>query len=196
MKTISKLKYVVLVVISVFAFSCEGEDGDQGLQGPVGEKGEEGLQGPAGEKGEEGNANVIASDWISWSPASGANGDNIDLNDESITQEVLDSSLIMVYGGLSDKIRVLPFQEITSTTNSISYKYTVSVGKIRVNVKNSEFGVNFPLNFFINKFRFVIIPSSNSTTTASAKVINSSLEEKGVDYSDYEQVVTHFGLED
>lgn len=54
MKTISKIKYVVLLVVTVMAFSCSPEDGAVGPAGPQGEQGIQGEQGPQGAQGEPG----------------------------------------------------------------------------------------------------------------------------------------------
>ena len=83
----------------------EGEQGIQGEQGPQGQAGPQGEPGQDGNDGQDGNANVIASTWI---PTVFGTAEvlesSFDVVDEKITQEILDSALILAYGKSSTGI--------------------------------------------------------------------------------------------
>lgn len=86
----------------VLFLSCSAEDGQDGAIGP---QGEQGPTGPQGEQGETGAANVMYSDWITvpgsaWNPSSGISTRirTATISAPEITQEYLDTGVILVYG--------------------------------------------------------------------------------------------------
>lgn len=97
---------MLLAVITLSIFSCEGPAGDigpSGAQGVAGQAGPAGADGSQGEKGDPGNANVVYSEWVS--PAWEADGNNSNLTYYSwekqfanvLTQEILDQGLVYIY---------------------------------------------------------------------------------------------------
>lgn len=82
------------------AFSCSPEDGAVGPAGPQGEQGEPGQDGADGQDGQDGNANVIASEWIpsELEQSTPVVSTTFTIADDRITQQLIDSALIMVYG--------------------------------------------------------------------------------------------------
>ena len=165
MKFTSKLFMVLLT--TVFFIACSGEDGVDGINGlngidgadgADGADGTDGADGAQGEQGETGTANVIFSDWIDsefeTNIASSAAG--IDLEAESLTQEIIDQGTVLVYG----RNIVLPSNEIFPLPQIISndnHGFRISeVGSIRLTIVSLSGGAIGSRIF--EDYRYVLIP--------------------------------------
>jgi hypothetical protein len=197
MKT--KLSLIAMIAISVIFTSCEGPEGPQG---PAGAKGDTGAQGQPGAAGATGTANVIYSGWLNL-PAKyttrSASAKQYDLAAASITKEVIDNAAILAYGRETPTSLITLLStaySLSTTTNGITTitgtyesKVFLGVGQIRYaelwtfggTVSRSWYDKEKPL---FEQIRYVIIPGGTK-----ARV-------KGLDYSNYEAVKAHYGLED
>ncbi|WP_298532990.1 hypothetical protein [uncultured Algibacter sp.] len=114
MKTVlSKMKYILLALVVVLAFSCSAEDGapgeqgPQGVQGPQGPQGEQGEQGPAGESGEGSGAVTVLLENQTLSP--GVNEFSV----PELTQDIFDNGLVYAYVTADPTVWfALPFSDI------------------------------------------------------------------------------------
>ncbi|MDB2606263.1 collagen-like protein [Zobellia sp.] len=212
----SKIIILLLAVLTIAACSKDGEVGPTGAQGTQGEQGPVGPQGPAGEDGEsqgvpgeqgeqgepgqdgvdgedgeDGNANVIASEWIASELElnDAALDSSFTIEDDQITQPIIDRALIMVYGdGKSNLAYPLP-----ETYLNQHYAFYVTLGGLTIFGQSTD-GVATTFNGH-NNFRYIIIPSNSSTGKYSKESILNDLKDKGVDINDYRQVADYFGLE-
>lgn len=180
METILKICTIGLALCTLMMTSCTKEEGPIGPTGPQGEQGLQGEQGPQGEQGvpgeqgATGNANVIALDWFTPSEylLSERFGISYFEHDEAIpeiTQEVLDTGVILTYAKLNfyessfwptDQVGTLPLS-LHYIATSIEYvdhwRAAATVGNLKVGISN-----NANLYTFIpsgNEFRCVIIPN-------------------------------------
>jgi hypothetical protein len=179
--SISKIKYVVLAFLVAFSFSCSTEDG------------EDGAPGPAGPAGTDGNANVIVKTVVpdpgpslSWTAGTylGQTSNMFEISDMDITQDVLDSSIILVQFQL--------FGEDIWYPMTYSYVYSGGVGGEIVtftyglnNLTIYAFSDSGALNAGITKVKYFIIDSSNNRI-------------QNIDYTkmSYEELIEHFNIKD
>jgi hypothetical protein len=215
---ILKTKYVLLVLVIVFTFSCS-EDGAVGPQGSTGKDGQNGTNGLDGQDGtngvdgQDGNANVMASDWFkpsSYILSTGFGGINLLEHDQAapeITQEIIDTGVVLVYGKLNgyissvwptDQVSLLPITLTYSVSpaNIDTFTALLSVGNIKIRFTNnnntySSLGTN-------HFFRYVVIPSSGSSSGRIADFSRKSLEDDlandGVDINNYTEVLAYYGM--
>lgn len=200
---------VILVITVLVSMGCEGPEGPtgpqgpQGESGPVGPEGPEGPEGPPGEDGEDGNANVIYSDWFTandaggWSQEEGF-GDMVtiyfDFSAPEISQEVLDTGTILVYGKLigyvssiwgDDEVSLLPIVVMYTQSGDTfidNWDFRSTLQNIRITFQNNQ-------NFYsaggistVHSFRYIIIPAN---VPAKMNV---------PDYSNYYETVEFYGL--
>ena len=179
--------------------ACAGKDGAAGATGP---QGAQGPQGPAGA------ANVIYSAWFtppSYTVNTVSGLKNFDAVQPApkITQAVLDSGVVLVYGRLSgyipqlwptNQVGQLPilinFTSGTSTLTDTWSAYT-TVGSLRINMVNSA-NIYSGLNP-VDSFRYVIIPpgvpASSDRGTAGSVFTREQLRAMS-----YDQVVRVFHI--
>ncbi len=217
MKQSLKLIGFAIMALSLTLSSCgkdgeDGEDGAMGLQGEQGiagingtngtdgedgENGIDGTNGTDGEDGEDGNANVTSTIY----DLSSNSGTSYRIGTSSLTAENVENGVVLAYIRVSNEWYQVPNQNILTNSLSIidisSYFSPISGG-------NSYF---FNLIFLrdgtpiatnagdFNELRLVFIPSSTSTTGKSSNYNTlDALYEKGIDPTDYYQVMKHFNL--
>jgi len=188
--TISKLMYVFfLIVIATFA-SCKGEMGPAGPAGPAGADGTNGVDGT---DGQDGNANVTASAWITptWSATNTTYG-SFDFADAAITSDIMNTGVVLSYTdwtGLGQFIYALPYT--FQDEGTVSVNFNMQDGQIK-------WWFSADHNYTPNagaKFRYVLIPSSNTDKSANPQQeILYNLDKAGVDINNYYQVMDYFGL--
>lgn len=197
-----------MALVMVFVFSC-AEDGEVG---PQGTSGTDGVDGTNGTDGQDGNANVMSSDWFTppiYTLTSGFEGINLlDHNQAAtgITQEIIDTGVVLVYGKLNaystgiwpaNQVALMPITLIYGNIPEIdTWTAMLSVGNIRIRFINSN---NRYISVFpTHQFRYVIIPSTGSSSGRIADFSRESLEDEladvGVDINSYDQVAEYYGL--
>lgn len=193
MKVKNLLIKTASVLLLFFLIGCEG---DEGPQGPKGDTGANGEVGPMGATGATGTANVKFTDWLSVEPSSllptakvGAFSNGI------ITSKDLDEGVVLVYGQASRDTNLKVLLPFTFHNRDVTPNYAIST-EIIFKSGGFEMHENYltpgtpnavwaaTKTFFINKIRIVIIPGG-----VKARV-------KGLDYSNYDAVKAHYGLED
>ena len=125
------LVVVALFIISLLNFSCsKPENGTNGANG---------LDGKNGTNGVVGSANVIYSDWISFSTSS------IQIN-ANISQDILDKGLVIMYVNQSgNEIYQLPYND-TINNKIINSSYKINLIEVSKNYSG------------VAKIRYLIIP--------------------------------------
>ncbi|WP_273568793.1 hypothetical protein [Maribacter halichondriae] len=191
MKIAKRLFSVLFIACLITACSKDGNDGAIGPQGPQGEQGPAGPQGSDGADGETGTANVIFSPWITsgFNEPIATENANFSIDAPEITQEVIDSGAILVYGRDSDgQVFALPVT-LHNTSTDESYHFTFDdPGSLEISV--SEINGDDLDNLFIDDaFRYVIIPGGNPTSGKAASSINYYK-------MTYEELAAHFGIQD
>lgn len=185
MKTMTNLvRLITVVMLSIFIFSCEGEDG---AVGPQGEQGPQGDQGPQGEQGEPGTANVMYSDWI----GSGFENDITDgfdafnIDAPEITQEILDTGTILVYArSTTNTIYQVPVTFYGFLNENYFFR-VINAGTLNIGVEGV--GINDIGEPFLNDvFRYIIIPGGVA--------INSSRSSEDLKHMSYKEITTLFNI--
>jgi len=195
MKTsISKLKYLFIIIVIAGLASCKGEIG------PPGADGIDGVDGVDGVDGEDGNANVISSGWLEYdvavwtdvTPEFGIDYRNYPITVPAITQNIVDNGVVLVYSRFvitSTQTYMLPFTDnITGADpagQTISFRFELN--DLTLKMRN-VIGTGDPGTFGgpgIAEFRYIIIPSNTSDKT------------QNIDFSEmsYEEVINYFGLD-
>lgn len=175
------LKIGKLLLLSLFLFSCSGEDGDTGPIGPQGQQGPQGDQGPQGEQGDQGDpgsANVIYSEWfqrdflVDAAAESNIMGLSV-LNDSEFNP---DTDLVLVYGrkttGSNEAnygVYILPY--ILYSQNEYYgfglFDITGGTGiQIRVNTTNGSTN----LFTFFDDFRYIVVPGGQLASKGESKI--------------------------
>ena len=204
-------KFVLLALVMVFAFSC-AEDGAVGPQGPAGQNGADGQDGTNGIDGQDGNANVLASDWFkpsSYTLSTGFGGINLLDHDEAateITQDIIDTGVVLVYGKLQYNTIIWPLNQVALMPITLTYNVSpadidtwtaiLSVGNIKIRfINNNNRYTELPS---VHQFRYVVIPSSGSTSGRIADFSRKSLEDDlanaGVDINNFDEVADYYGI--
>ncbi len=109
-----------LIVILAFT-SCKKE-------GPVGPSGPAGTQGQAGTDGVDGSVDIVYSDWLALDLLSGIYAEvwNAKIEDERITQDILDKGVIKMYVSANTYVYEIP----NALFGDLYTRY--SVGKIEI----------------------------------------------------------------
>jgi hypothetical protein len=169
--------FLAVVIATLLFTQCQ--KGDTGPQGPQGPKGPVGPQGPTG------TANVIYSQWFepSWldDTLSGIHEIYADVKAPSLTQPVLDSGAVIVFGnlfGYFDPNKWPVVQEtgaqlpitltyiLSGTTMTDTWSASFALDTIRISfVNDHNIYASLPSNGF--KFRYVIIPAGVAGTSAN-----------------------------
>ena len=187
MKTISKIKYVLFLIVIVGFVSCKGEIG------PIGPDGTDGTNGIDGVDGEDGNANVISSDWITptWTGMPSSTG-QYDYFTDDISSEIMNTGVILSYcDWMGDASSIYPIPFTYGTSNLTMYNYSLYVGKIRWWF-NAQTNITPPSAM---RFRYVIIPAPVTKTVNPQQAIYDDLENAGVDINNYYEVMDYYGLD-
>ena len=173
MKTLKFLSYTVFVLfLSIAITSCSGDDGATGPAGPAGADGADGI---------DGNANVIASDWFNatWPTNTSATYATFTHDAPELTQDILDSGVILVYMKTSNAVYPLPISFI-GDSNPKEYDFWANLGSIRIWF-TAESAIT-PSS--TKQFRYVIIPSNNTAARGTSTV----------DVNDYYAVCEYYGI--
>ncbi len=168
-KTIFKTAVVLLTAI--MTISCS-KDGATGATGPAGANGTNGTNG---------NANVIGTadftevptDWIT----DPSNTKYVNLTLNSITQNIVDKGIVMVYKKSGSNYYALP-----RSLNGIEYNFNFGLNFIQILLSYSD-SSSFTINSNII-FRVVVISPSNKATNPNTN------------WNDYEQVKEALHLKD
>ncbi|MFC5196480.1 hypothetical protein ACFPH8_14155 [Bizionia hallyeonensis] len=185
----SKYNYFLMAFLVAFSFSCSPEDGNDGAVGPAG---------PAGANGQDGNANVISSGWVeydesNWSALTSEFGIEYryyPLSVSTITQDIVDDGMVLVYNRFvisNTPASMLPYSgNITGGEQQLSFE--INPNTLTIKMKNVS-GSGDPDTFGgpgVAEYRYIIVPSNNTGKM------------KNTDFSKmtYEEVMSHFGLEE
>ncbi len=204
----SKLKYLFLIMVSVLAFACDGEDG---AQGPIGPAGPQGQQGPAGQDGtngtdgqdgvngtdgadgQDGNANVIASDWLTL-PASFTTPNIFfavaNFTDPNITPATVSSSAVLAYGRDTGngEVRSIPFVLLNESYTFSLIPDTNEISFLAASTDSTQ--ETFDL---FDEVRYVIIPQGSASASRGETLKN--LKDSGIDVSNYYHVMDYLGFD-
>lgn len=208
-----KLKFILpltaLLTASMILFSCEGDTGPEGPQGPKGDTGEQGPPGPTGATGSQGpagatgatgpqgpagTANVIYSAWTAFPAAASqlttsafsVNYRYFSVSSSRFSQAVLDNGLVLVYikfAGTTGIATLLPYY---SPSGENQYEPILSAGKLDIRWYKPNSMSTAPATLpTSNQYRYIIIPGGTAVRRNAA-----------VDYSDYEAVKKYYNLSD
>ena len=180
---------VIALTFSIISCKKTGPEGPPGIAGPQGPPGGSGAIGPTGPTGPAGTANVVYSNWFSFTAAEWGDTTMYSLdykraikNIVSLTQAVFDNGVVLAYVRFSlpnTNVNLLPFILYYSNTTSYeNHNAIVNVGKLIYTFQNVVSGtiVNYtPLN----QYRFIIIPggvlggrTANGTATYNGYTIS------------------------
>lgn len=208
MKNVKRnLKIVSFLLTFVLLVSCTGDDGADGIDGV---NGTDGVNGADGADGVDGDSNVMYSEWFkpsSYTLSDGFGGiKQFDHNEAAseITQDILDTGVVLVYGDLTGygttiwpvgNVSLLPVTVTYSTnpTQIDTWTALLSVGNINIRMINNNNALSTLSTS--HKFRYIIIPSSNSLSkSAGYKSITNELTAAGVDINNYDEVLSYYGI--
>ena len=188
--TISKFKYLFIMIVIAGLASCKGEIG------PIG---------PDGTDGTDGNANVttisiLASD-MTWTPGGdylGREAEVFTLDTIAVNQDIIDHGAVLGYCHLLftsyDEWLVLPFHWEGTSGNTSNVVYTFNLNEINLYAYITSSGWN--PNGLIPEYRFILITDDTiSKSISSEQGILNKLENAGVDVNDYYQVMDYYNLE-
>ena len=204
MKQSLKLIGFAIMALSLTLSSCgkdgeDGEDGAMGLQGEQGiagidgTNGQDGADGANGTDGEDGNANVSAFKY----DITEASGISHQLNNTTPASFVEDGA-VLSYVRAGDTWYYVPNQRIF--TNGFAL---IDIGSEFVPNGNTSY--YFKLNFLrdgepiiigagdLDELRLVVMSPSNTGKSSKYNTLD-ALYEKGIDPTDYYQVMKHFNL--
>lgn len=175
MKGSERLRALIFCLVTLTA-ACKGPTGPQGLQG---------VQGTQGTQGQPGDANVQYSPWFTpaaWTVDTifGVFNFNYVRVDSSITQAVLDSGAVLVFGKLdgytpaiwpADQVAKLPIvvtYMLSSTMYTDTWSGLATPDTLRLNFVNNQNLYGSISN--AHKFRYVIIPGGVALSASSERV--------------------------
>lgn len=177
MKSLSNYTTLFCLALLLSFTACEGPQGDPGP------KGDPGATGP------EGSANVIYGGWVDMSNASfwsrNGTGFSASYAAPSITQEILDKALILVYGRQDGRVILLPYYHnplITIKSHAILQRIVLQL-HIDESAGITTFGPILLTG--MTHYRYVVVPGSVAGGRKAA-----------VDYSSYEEVKKAYNLPD
>ena len=200
MKTmkISTNLVALLFLLSIAFSSCEGPEGPVG---PQGAQGPAGPAGPTGPQGPNGNANVtiiqLAADTITWQAGNyfGRAANTFIINDNMVSQDIIDHGTVLGYGFLSGVWFPMPFIWEGSGGSSTQYlTFTYVLNEIRLYAYETS-GVLNPTN--VQEYRFMLITDNTVTSgrVAAGVSVMDELKNAGVDVNDYYAVCAYYGIE-
>lgn len=174
---------IASLLVMLAGSACAGDAGPAGPQGPEGPEGPEGAQGPVG------SPNVIYSDWFtpqSW-PSSEAFGRTVFSHEESvpaITQEILDSGLVLVYGKLNGYASsIWPTDRISQLPITVQYEQggsQIDVWSANLHPDILEITFTNNVDTYANissnhQFRYVIVPGGTPVESAAAGAVQADM---------------------
>ncbi len=180
-------KLFLMALVAVFALSCSGEDGNDGAPGE---------KEPAGTDGANGNANVSFLTY----DISSVNGTYHDQFVPEITANVLENDVILGYVVPSNNTS-LPLPAIGDYLD-FSIAVFISSENYSLDFVDRFDGSSYNINAGdLNELKVVIIESTSNTSGRSATSGSTSkenivleLKNANVDISDYDAVLTYYGL--
>ncbi|WP_342085478.1 collagen-like triple helix repeat-containing protein [Dyadobacter sp. OTU695] len=179
--------WILLLICTVIA--CKGPDGDTGPAGPQGPQGPAGQNGAAGPAGPKGAANLIVSPWLkvpntAWQRNQDSTYFLVTHTDNTITQAILDSALVMAYYRNEGRTNVV--FSLPSTNEELTLGYFMQV-------QNQTGTMNFDLTYYAPRaapidfdleFRWIIVPPDRRGRVNVA------------DFKDYALIKQQYGLTD
>lgn len=198
-KSISKLKYLVGLILIAGIFACEGPEGPQG---PAGTNGIDGVDGVDGTDGADGNANVttvnLSASSVVWTLGSylGRDANMFSFTAAEVTQDVMDHGVVLGFCFFSTDWWSLPMTwESTGGTSRQYILHSYDLNTITLWAYQSS-GVLTPSPSILSQYRFLCITDNTVTKSASSgSEIIERLTNLGVDVNDYYEVMDYFGLE-
>ena len=161
--TISNFRHWMMALSAVLVISCSAEDGEDGAIGPQGPQGIQGEAGQDGQNGADGNANVVASDWIASAfPTEASSYTTFQINDNSITEEIIETGVVLAFGRQGGGVWSLP-----DSYDNHTYSFFLNTGTIDFEAYTLDFSED-QFDRYI-EFRYVLIPVSNSSSGKIAK---------------------------
>lgn len=172
--------FVLLMIISLVGFSCEGPEGPTGSQGPQGETGDLGPQ------GESGTANVIYSPWIDsdWTEENQQEWSMV-IEDSNISVEFSNAGgAVLVYrrNGSSDDAWVYQLP----SGNAYRVAYAIDPANTNLYVQVESGCCEIPGWFHDVQLRYVLIPGGLLTSGLQVEL----------DLTDYQAVKAYYGISD
>ncbi len=179
-----RLRNFILLFLSLSLFMAGCQKGDNGTPGADGPAGPAGPAGPQGVKGDSGTANVYYSDWFTPSPYTKDTVFNLyhfyfNQPAASITQKVIDSGSVLVYGKLDGyntaiwptaQVSVLPIivqYKFSSTgiTYSDTWSSFLTAGNLQIDFVDAD---NYYSSISTSHmFRYIVIPGGVKVTSAA-----------------------------
>lgn len=170
----NKVKYAILLMVTVLIISCSGEDGEMG---PAGTDGKDGAD------GKDGNANVATVLVENSSFIKGNKKFPID----AITQNILNDGAVLVYMRIPSTPSIWYALPYFFNTNRVSIS-TIKLNEVTI---NANYNSAVPVDF-----KFIIIAGNTAKSSKNNKTtILSNLNNNGVDVNDYNQVAQFYNLE-
>lgn len=187
---------IALCIAAATAIAGCGKDGDtgpQGEQGPQGPAGTNGTNGVNGTNGTNGNANVKLFMFGPTTFTSTSTSENYDINKLFVPQNMMDSSMTLVY--VNHAGYWVPVPGSYSTVPSFQLNYTISSvttvspfiqnwHRFCITIFDSDFSPYSSVNRTFDKTKILIVPASNYTGNRHS----------GVNFNNYEATMKHFGL--
>lgn len=197
-----RLLYLLMSVTLILGVSCEGEEGPVGPEGPAGPQGPQGaagLPGPPGEDAASSAAEIYQFTGFNFT----ADNEYFDgLSFEANNMEVEASDIILVYnfaGAFEGEDPEDPSDDIIYW-EQLPQTHVFEEGILQYIFIHSavDVGINMAFNFDVSNldpfyttdvtFRFVIIPGEIMTSGGKSLA--------PVDYSNYEEVIEYYNLDD
>ncbi|MDZ7779786.1 MAG: hypothetical protein U5R14_07605 [Gemmatimonadota bacterium] len=178
------LPALLLAMLAVSA--CSGETGPTGPQGPEGPRGPEGPEGP---QGPPGTANVMYSDWFqpeSWE-SSEEFGRTVFSHEEpvpEITQDILDTGVVLVYGKLNGyTTSIWPTDQVSQLPITVQYEQAgpqIDVWSANLRPETLEITLTNNTDDYgsVNlqhEFRYVIVPGGATVAGEAAGAVHADL---------------------
>jgi len=213
--------FLCVTALALSFVSCKkGDPGPDGAAGPAGPAGAAGAAGATGPAGPAGSANVIYSDWFT--PSSyikdtvfGIWGFNYVQTATDITQNILDSGTVIVYGKLLQYNTTLwPTAQVAPLPVTLTYMSgpntevdtwsgLASLGQVKIRFVNDQNAYK-TYNSSKNKFRYIIIAGTvhsasytPHTVTRSGNVLDAgTLQNVATNWTtmSYEEVCNKLGV--
>jgi len=163
---------LVLLLISIPAFSCSGDDGKDGINGATG------------------GANVIYSAWLT---APTAVTETIDetfgmsttINAPELSEDILAKGSILLYVSFDPEVHTIPYTSTAGgAVNTITAIASVKKIKLFRFRHTGEGTINLPKTL---KWRYIFIPEGIAASTGKTAKVNYS-------YMNYQEVCAHFNI--
>lgn len=201
-----RLLYLLMSATLILGVSCEGEEGPAGPEGPAGQQGAPGpagLPGPQGEPGEDGTGTGSVAEIYQFTgfnfTADNEYFDGLSFEANNIEVEASDIILVYSFAGVFEGEDPEDPADDVIYWEQLPQTYVFEEGILQYVFIHSavDVGINMVFNFDVSNldpfyttdvtFRFVIIPGEIMTEGRSLAP---------VDYSNYEEVIEYFNLDD